>query len=290
MTHAMTHDDVPTRSPLVQEQPAYTEDGRRIYGSTLPPSKKIDVYVRFWREDDPEVHHFAARPKLDVSTLRRVGGLMQMAEIQQVREERRRQRAQQRAQAQAAGKPVPDEEQANDALPKEVLDSVGDILGFVGSMMSDRDGVKMSWDPDPTRHVVWGTEHDTDEQGKPRPTVVDHGKDVILPPADTPSWAGGGISIRLPDGTIVPGDDPRVAQAQTLEQASSKRRWHQLIEIDDEVELGLDEIMEIVGDLVGKWAGGEEGGRPLDERASSGTPPTSPESGSGSPGGSPSPA
>src|ERR1700712_5552947 len=133
MTHALTDGTVPD----VIEQPSTDSDGARIYGTTLPPSKKIPVKVRFWREDEPEVWAFNARPKLEITTLRRVGGLMQMAEIQQVREQRRTAAAQAKARAQQQGQAAPAvEDSTSDALPVEVLDSVGDILQFVGGMMS----------------------------------------------------------------------------------------------------------------------------------------------------------
>lgn len=278
MTHAL-----PQQSPP-EAQPTTSEDGRRIYGTTLPPSKRIPVLVRFWREDDPEVWEFAARPKLDVTTLRRVGGLMKMAEIQQYREQQRTQRAQDRARRQQRGEQVPEaaEQPAEQALPQEVLDSVNDILKFVGGMMTDRDGVPLSWDPDPTPHVVWGTEEDRDAAGQSAPQRVQRGKDVVPPPPDSPSWVQASYSIRLPDGRIVGADDPAVSHALSLDAASSKRRWHQLVVVDDDVDLGLDAIMELVGDLVGQWAGGEEGGRPLDGPSSSGSQPSSPASGSGS--------
>ena len=58
MTHALTDGTVPD----VIEQPSTDSDGARIYGTTLPPSKKIPVKVRFWREDDPEVWAAAGHP------------------------------------------------------------------------------------------------------------------------------------------------------------------------------------------------------------------------------------
>ena len=232
--------------------PTTTSDGAVIYGDTAPPGESFPVHVRFWREDEPEVWTFNARASADIQAFRRLGGFITFIAIQQARDEQRRAAA-------AAGQEV--------ALDSGTLDEVRKVTEFIGTMFTDRDGVKKSW----------------------APTPLDR-------PADTPTWTPS--NVRLPqvkgsndfDGSICAINDPRVTHAMTLEAASSKRRWDQLIEQDDEVALTVDTVMQLVNDLIGRWAGTAESGNPLDGQPSSGTPPTSPAAASGSEAGSPSPA
>ncbi len=234
------------------ELPTTTADGQEIYGETSPPGETFPVHVRFWREDDPEVWTFMARASADIQAFRRLGGFVSFIGIQQARDEQRRA-------AMAAGQEI--------ALDNGTLDEVRKVTEFIGTMFTDRDGVKRSWTPTPLERV-----------------------------ADTPTWTPS--NVRLPlvkgstdfDGSICGINDDRVTRAMTLESASSKRRWVQLIEEDDEVALTVDTVMKLVNDLIGRWAGTGDSGNPLGGPQSSTTPPTSPADVSGSAAASPSPA
>lgn len=226
----------PADTPLYSSGPAHSRAqvlpsiDGKLYGTKAEAPELVPFGFRCLIDGEPEDHQFYARPSLDIHKMRRAYGLQRLADIQQTI-------------TQTGG------------LPKELLDALGSVYEFVASMLTDRDGVAASWDPSPPWTENDGTWHAP-------------GKDYLPARPDSPS---GEAHVRLPDedGTLVPYSDHRVHEALRLAQASSKRRWN-VITSDESRLIGIEEVVELVGDLLSR-AGGD---RPLDESSPSSTPPT----------------
>lgn len=214
----------------------------KLYGEKATAPELVPFRFRCLVDGEPEDHQFYARPSLDIHKMRRAYGLQRLADIQQTI-------------TQTGG------------LPRELVDALGSVYTFVGSMLTDRDGVSASWDATPPKTDPDGTWH------APGPDYL-------------PARPGEAMAhVRLPDGTVVDYSDSRVWDAQRIAQASSKRRWN-VITSDEERVIGIEEVVELVGDLLSR-AGGD---RPLDGSSPSSTPPSTGPSAPTSTAGSPSPA
>jgi hypothetical protein len=236
-----TYSGMPTSSAEPTHSLADAAAGK-LYGEKTQAPELVPFRFRCLVDGEPEDHQFYARPSLDIHKMRRAYGLQRLADIQQTI-------------TQTGG------------LPRELVEALGSVYTFVGSMLTDRDGVPASWDASPPR---------TGPEGQQYPAGPDY---LVARPGEAMAH------VRLPDGTVVDYSDSRVWDAQRLDQASSKRRWN-IITSDEERLIGIEEVVELVGDLLGK-AGGD---RPLGESSPSSTPPITGQSGPTSTAGSPSPA
>lgn len=180
-------------------------------------SKRVDFEVDFWNGDRSESHQFAANPKADAFALATISKL--------------------------AG----NERTAIDALTR--------VKNYIRTMLDDTDGTPLEWEPVvlPNAMAVphgdlsfWPQDVDTEP-------VEDNGRMSIVGGLDDEEEPE--PQFLAPDGTVHPMRD--AAKYLDPGAASSRRRWVELMDGDNDLTVKANTIMKLW-----QWLVSESAGRP----------------------------
>jgi hypothetical protein len=179
------------------------------------PAPREPFDFTFLRDEVPETHNFQARARADMISM---------------------------ANTLTLAKKNPE-----DAMPS--------MLRLISKMIDNKDGTPLGWvpevlsiekpEPGPVGQAVlrqeWPTQGSIIESGQPA-TPDDEGDDVTTE-----------RKFRGPDGELYGFEHAEKFTA--FEAGSSRRRWHQLMDVDDDIEVEAADLMELFEWLVGLAAG-----------------------------------
>jgi hypothetical protein len=180
------------------------------------PARRETFDFTFLRDEVPETHSFLARARADMISL---------------------------STTLVAAKNDPES-----AIPQ--------IVRLINKMLDNKDGTPLNWKPValPVEPKARPAEVDEFTPGAVRALADQYsGGTLGGTPVDSEDDEDAPRVFRGPDGELYQFEHAEKFEA--FEAGSSRRRWHQLMEIDDDIEVEAPDLMELFEWLVGLAAG-----------------------------------